>query len=311
MRAVVVEPDAPGRLAIGLADPPAPSAGEAVMAVRAFSLNRGEVNFAQAKPRGARIGWDVAGVVEREAADGSGPPKGSRVVGFLPAADGWAERVAVPSDYLARIPDGVTDVDAAALPVAALTALYGIERAHRLLGAKVLVTGASGGVGLFGVQLAKHMGAHVIAQLRNDRQKRTLDDLGVEVVVDAIGEELARRGPYRLIFDGVGGSVLSHTLPELTTGGVAVVYGVTAAQTADLPIGPLLGSGNASVQGFNLYHEARMEPARAGLSRLLDLVRNGSLRTFVERTGGWSEVGQTAADLLARRFQGKAVLEIG
>ena len=311
MRAVVVDPDAPGRLGIGEVEAPTPESAEAVVGVKAFSLNRGEVNFAQSKPAGARIGWDVAGVVEQAAADGSGPRVGSRVVGFLPAANGWAESVAVPTGYLSTIPDDVGDVDAAALPVAALTALYGIERGSRLLGARVLVTGASGGVGLFACQLAKQMGAQVVAQLRDDAQRQVLEQLGVdEVVIDDKGEALAKRGPFRLIFDGVGGAVLSHTLPRLTTGGTAVLYGVTAAPNAELNLGAMLGSGNASVQGFNLYHEARMEPAGRGLGRLLELVRTDRLKTFVERTGDWTKVGDAAKDLLERRFRGKAVLEI-
>lgn len=223
----------------------------------------------------------------------------------------WAEKVAVSTAYLATIPEGVSHTDAAALPVAALTALYGIERGDRLLGARVLITGASGGVGLFACQLARLMGAHVVAQLRSDALQSTLEGIGVEVVVDASGEELAKHGPYRLIFDGVGDSVLTHALPKLTTGGRAVIYGVTAAPTAELGIGPLLGSGNAAVEGFNLYHESRMEPAGQGLARLLELVRAGSINTFVERSGSWRDVGQTAADLLDRRFVGKAVLEVG
>ena len=310
MQAVVATPDAPGRLSLADVEPPDPDSGEALVTVRAFSLNRGEVNFAQSKPAGARIGWDVAGVVEAPATDGSGPEAGARVVGFLPAANGWAERVAVPTGYLASIPDGVSDADAASLPVAGLTALYGIERADRLLGDRVLVTGASGGVGLFACQLARLMGAHVVAQLRSDSMQAVLEGLGAEVVVDATGEEIRKHGPYRLIFDGVGGSVLTHALPRLTTGGRAVVYGVTASPTAELGIGPLLGSGNAAVEGFNLYHESRVEPAGRGLARLLALLRAGRLRTFIERTGSWSDVGQIAADLLARRFVGKAVLEI-
>jgi NADPH:quinone reductase-like Zn-dependent oxidoreductase len=310
MRAVVVDPDQPGRLAIGEVESPKPESAQALVRIRAFSLNRGEVGFAQSKPAGARIGWDVAGVVEQPASNGSGPKAGSRVVGFLPAANGWAEVVAVPINSLAVIPKDVSDTDAAALPVAGLTALYGLERGRRLLGARVLVTGASGGVGLFACQLAKGMGAHVVAQLRNDAQQSRLEELGAEVVIDSTGEELAKHGPFRLILDGVGGSVLTHTLPKLTTGGKAVLYGVTAEASAKLNIGSLLGSGDAAVQGFNLYHEAGVEPAAQGLGRLLELVRTGSLRTFIERTGSWTQVGQTAADLLTRRFQGKAVLTI-
>lgn len=94
-QAVVVDPDAPGRLVIRAVPERAPDRGEAVVRVRAISLNRGEVRRAGTAPVGWRPGWDLAGQVERAAADGSGPRAGARVVGLLPEG-AWAERVAVP-----------------------------------------------------------------------------------------------------------------------------------------------------------------------------------------------------------------------
>ena len=146
IRAVVVDPGAPGRRAIGTVAAPTPAAGEAIVRVAATSLNRGEVNRAQSAEVGTRIGWDVAGVIERAAADGSGPREGARVVDFLPTA-AWAEVVAVPTHALATLPEGVSFAQAATLPVAGLTALHAVEKGGGLLGRNVLITGASGGVG--------------------------------------------------------------------------------------------------------------------------------------------------------------------
>lgn len=311
MRAVIVDPSAIARLSLQEVSSPVPDTNQALVRVKAFSLNRGEVNYAQSKPAGARIGWDIAGVIEQEASDGSGPKSGARVAGFVPAADGWAQEVVVPTDKLAEIPDAVSDQDAAALPVAGLTALYGLERGQRFLGSRVLVTGASGGVGLLACQLAKLMGAHVVAQIRTADHLDVLEELGVyEVVIDPEGDELAERAPYRFIFDGVGGSILSQTLPLLGADSTAVLYGTTAGATAEISIGAKIGSGNASVQGFNLYHETGRVPASEGLARLLELVRTKRLRTFVERADEWSNVGETARDLLDRKFRGKAVLAV-
>jgi NADPH:quinone reductase len=124
VRAVFVDPESPGRLAIKPLPLRAPLLSQALVRVKAISLNLGEVRRALtiAEP-GWRPGWDLAGVVEQAAADRSGPPVGARVVGFLPAG-AWAETVAVPTNALAQLPDNVTFAQAATLPVAGLTALY-------------------------------------------------------------------------------------------------------------------------------------------------------------------------------------------
>src|SRR5437764_10913701 len=111
-RAVVVDPNAPGRLVIAPVADPAPERGEAVVRVRAISLNRGEVRRSGMAPAGWRPGWDLAGVVEGAAADGSGPSVGARVVGIL-TEGAWAERVAVPTHALADLPERVTFAQAA------------------------------------------------------------------------------------------------------------------------------------------------------------------------------------------------------
>ena len=106
-RAVVVDPDAPGRLVIRPVAEPTPLPNESLVRVRAISLNRGEVRRSGMAAAGWRPGWDLAGEVERAAADGSGPRAGARVVGVL-LEGAWAERVAVATNALAELPDKVT-----------------------------------------------------------------------------------------------------------------------------------------------------------------------------------------------------------
>jgi NADPH:quinone reductase-like Zn-dependent oxidoreductase len=311
IQAVVVTPEAPARLALGAVDSPSPAPSEALVRVAAFSLNRGEVRGAQGNPAGRTIGWDLAGTVERAAADGSGPAVGARVVGWLPTG-GWAELAAVPTHALAELPDEVTFAQAATLPIAGLTALLALERGGGLLQRGVLITGASGGVGDLAVQLAREAGARVVAQVRSEQRAARPREAGAHaVVVGADAAGAAEHGPYHLVMDGVGGAVLASALPLLAQDGVAVAYGSTADGTLTFDLRSFFLAGGLSLYGFIIFHELRRQPARDGLARLAALVAAGRLRPHITVEAGWAEVGAVAARLLERDFAGKAVLHIG
>jgi len=311
MRAVVTNPGATGGLVIANMPEPTPDSDEVLVRVKAFSLNRGEVRRAATQAAGTMIGWDVVGVVEGPARNGSGPPKGRRVVGFSRRVRGWAERVALPTTDLAEIPNDVSDADAATLPVAGLTALYALERCERLLASRVLVTGATGGVGYFVCQLARLMGAHVTALLRRRDQEALAKSLGVdETVVSRDGAGLDAVPKFRAIVDGVGGPTLGQVLTRLDDDGRAILYGVSAGQQTTFAIRDLMLTGNGRVEGFYLTRDIQIERASKGLSRLLKLLANGRLRTLVSIDADWSAVGESAARLMARDFTGKAVLRI-
>src|SRR5690242_21905255 len=117
MLALAISSDSPNRLKLAEADEPSCNANEALVTVHSTSLNRGELRLLSIRPDGWIPGQDIVGIVERAAADGSGPAIGSRVVALVDEG-GWAERVAVPTDRLAPVPDGVSFVSAATLPVA-------------------------------------------------------------------------------------------------------------------------------------------------------------------------------------------------
>ena len=178
MRAVVYDPQARASLRLADVEEPVAADSEALIDVRATTLNFGEVHFIdQMRKPGEVPGWDAAGVIAHAAADGSGPPVGSRVVGFH-GAGGWAERRAVPTENLALLPDSVDFGPAAALPVAGVTALQALRALGPVVGRRVLITGASGGVGRFGVQLAARAGAHVIAAVGPAARGAGLESLG-------------------------------------------------------------------------------------------------------------------------------------
>jgi NADPH:quinone reductase-like Zn-dependent oxidoreductase len=310
MRAVVVAKDAPGGLRLAETDPPAAGAGEALVAVKAFSLNRGEVRTALGQaPDGFRPGWDFAGVVEAAATDGSGPKAGARVVGML-MAGAWAERVAAPAAMLAELPDAVGFEAAATLPVAGLTALHALRKAPALQGRKVLVTGASGGVGVFALQLAAAEGAAVTAAIRGPANEALVRRLGAANV--AVGDlESARAfGPFDLILESVGGQTLGTALSLLAAGGTCVLFGAS-----DTPLTTFDASrfrvGGASLYGLLLGYELRDAPPGPDLRALAERLAAGTLDPMIAVTAPWTETARVAADLIARRFTGKAVLTVG
>src|SRR4051794_38931295 len=170
---------------------PQPAPNEALVSVRATSLNRGELRLLAMRPSGWIPGQDLVGIVERAAVDGSGPVVGARVVGLVDQS-GWAERAAVPTDRLAVLPDDISFGSAATLPVAGTTALRTLRLGGDLAGQHVLITGASGAVGRFQIQIAHQQGASVTA-VSAARHAGDLRGLGAERVVESI--KLAE-GPF-------------------------------------------------------------------------------------------------------------------
>src|SRR5437762_9261153 len=139
------------------------------------------------RPEGWRPGQDVAGVIVQPAADGSGPEKGARVVAWVDGA-GWSQRVAAPTVRMAALPDNVSFASAATLPVAGVTALRILRQGGSLLGQRVLITGAAGGVGRFAVQLAALAGAEVTGVVSNSDRASGLSELGATTIVSNVLE---------------------------------------------------------------------------------------------------------------------------
>ena len=310
MRAVIVDPEAPARLGLGEVEEPEPAPSEALVRVSAISLNRGEVRRSQEAEAGFRPGWDLAGTVERTAADGTGPRERARVVGLLPS-EAWAELVAVPTDSLAELPEDVSFEQAATLPVAGLTALYALEKGGGLVRKSVLVTGASGGVGLFALELARFAGARVVALVRREEHVRLAEEAGAHEVVVGEGAEVARElGPFDLILESVGGAVLGEALGMLAPGGTCVAFGASGGTETTFDVRSFYFTGGANLYGFILFHEIIAKPASEGLGRLVGLVAEGRLRPRISVEGSWVEVGTVAQSLLDRGYHSKAVLRV-
>lgn len=296
MRAVLA-PD------LSFADVPEPEPGphEALVRTTATSLNRGEAKAAADGEPGTVWGWDVVGTIERPAADGTGPPAGARVVG-LRFRGAWAELVAVATDHLAVIPDGVSDAQAATLPVAGLTALRTLDRLGSLTGRRLLVTGASGGVGRFALQLAARGGAaHITAVAR---RQRGLKELGAHEVLDAPPED----GSYDAVLESVGGAVLAGCLRSLKPGGRLVSFG--ASDESDLQVHPrVLYATELVYEGFYIFRELRDGSGTDSFERMLRLVQDG-VDCQIAAESSWSEIVPAVKKLIDREVDGKYVLYV-
>jgi NADPH2:quinone reductase len=304
MRGYITDPSAPGGLRLADDLPaPEPGPGELLVEVKAFAVNRGELSLLEQRNDGWRPGQDVAGVVVEGAAQEWGPPAGARVVGVVDW-HGWSERVAVPVAQAAELPEGVTFEQAASLPIAGLTALRALRVAGPLVGARVLVTGATGGVGQFSVQLARAAGARVTALVTSPDRFDEAYALGAERAVVELGDD---DGLFDLVLDGVGGEPLRDGVQHLAPGGTAATYGMLAGpaelglidfRTAAYPPGKLVG----------VFHAYPLETRGRDLATLASLVADGYVRPLLGSVRDWTELAVTLAELRDRRIRGKAVL---
>ncbi|MDX6256662.1 MAG: NADPH:quinone reductase [Frankiales bacterium] len=288
---------------------PATAADEVVVAVDAFSVNRGEgftLSGVYGSPaeRGWLPGQDIAGRVVRAAADGSGPSVGQRVVGH-PDSGGWAERVAVPTSRVAALPDSVSAVTAAALPLAGITALRLVREAGTKAGASILLTGASGGVGHFIVELAARAGAKVTAVTASVERGQRLADLGAAHVVQGVADA---EGPFDVVLESVGGETFSAALSRLAPAGTVLWFGQASLQPLTLSFFDLLGISPVTIKHFP--HWVSTTSDGDDLATLVDLVATDRLHPEIGRIADWAETATVLDDLTSRRIRGNAVLTV-
>lgn len=304
MRALVNRGD--GGLGIYLAEvsEPDPMPSELVVDVAAVSINRGELRLLAARPEGWRPGQDVAGIVREAAADGSGPSPGTRVVAWVDQS-GWGERVCASADRVAVLAEGVSFGAAATLPIAGMTALRALRVGGELLGRRVLVTGAAGGVGRFAVELAARGGASVTAVAHDAARAEGLDLLGADRIVFDISEA---EGPFDVILESVGGASLAGAVRLVAPQGAVVVFGNSSGEAAEISFGDFAGRPGARLEGFFVYSSAQPPGFGADLQRLADMVARGELNPHVGLEVSWTEATTAFAAVAERHVNGKAVL---
>ena len=296
-------PDGHGSVRLTTAAEPVPAPDEALVTVAAYSVNRGETFLLEAPRPGWRPGKDVAGVVVAAAADGSGPPDGTRVVGHV-TGRGWAERVAVPTAALATLPDAISMTTAAALPLAGLTALRLLRRIGSLLGRSLLVTGASGGVGHYLTEIAVGSGATVTAVVATAERGERLRALGAHTITDPADAA----GPFDVGLESVGGTSFSAVRRLVRPDGLLLWFGEAGRVPVTIDFFDWVdGTAAAPIVQFDYTRGGADGP---DLRTLVALVAAGRLHPEIGSVRPWHHTADSIADLRARRVRGNAVLTL-
>ncbi|MGM1018524.1 MAG: zinc-binding dehydrogenase [Actinomycetota bacterium] len=302
MLAWKITPDTPAGLALVEVEEPVPLPHEALVEVRAFAPNPGDIAALPSSPEGTVPGWDGSGVVIRGAADGSGPQAGERVL-FLGMTGGWAERRVVSPAMMAAAPADASWEHLATLPVPATSALRAVRRFGSILGRRLLVTGAASAVGRMAVQLAARSGAHVVAVARDAQRHGELERLGAAETHTELSSVAER---VHGAIDIVGGQQLVDAYALLHAGGTVIALGHAAEADEHFPYGAFVADPATADRVITSFFLAT-EPGLAAEMYLL--ASDGSLDVGEIDSRSWSDL----ADWIeggARRTAGRVVFRV-
>jgi NADPH2:quinone reductase len=321
MRAArVVTLDGPSTVEVGDLDEPRTSGAQVVIDVAYAGLTYPDVLLTrgqyQIKPPPPFIpGSEVAGVV-RSAPEGSGFSPGDRVAAF-PGLGGFAQVVCADPRMVFALPDAVELDAAAGLPMNYLTVHFALLRRGRLQPADtVLVHGAAGGIGTAAIQLAKAVGARVIAVVSDDRKAEVARQAGAETVVlaegfrQSVAEATGGRG-VDIVVDPVGGDRMTDSLRSLAPEGRLLVIGFTGGEIPTVKVNRLL-LNNISVVGvgWGAFWMPRPEYLGEQWEELVPLLRDGALQPLIGSVHALDDVRSALAEIDERRALGKVLLHL-
>lgn len=307
--------------------PPAASGSEVLVRVRAASVNAYDWHVMRGDPYLARVtgigitgpgrtirGRDFSGTVEAVGRDVRRFRPGDEVFGDLGTADGaFAEYVSVQEDLVETKPATLTFEQAAALPLAGLTALKGLRDAGKLLpGRHVLVNGASGGVGTFAVQIAKSLGATVTGVCRT-RNVELVASLGADHVIDYTEDDFTRGGVrYDLVFDLVGNHSLAALRRAATPGGTIVLSGggVFTGGSVFGPMGLMIRAKLLAPFVGQRLVVLTTAPDREALAALRHLAESGGLTPVIDRAYPLDEAREALRYVETEHARAKVVITI-
>jgi NADPH:quinone reductase-like Zn-dependent oxidoreductase len=309
--------------AVDFRDVPVPTIGDdqVLVHVRASSVNPVEwyevyappfirlVGGGMRRPKDPRLGTDFAGVVESVGKDVKGIKTGEDVFGT--AAGSWAEYATASSQRIAPKPASVSFEEAAALPIAALTALQALRDVGKVEeGQKVLVNGASGGVGTYAVQIAKALGADVTAVCSTGNVEQA-KSLGADRVVDYTKEDFTRSSVrHNVMIDIAGSRSYLRFRRVLTEDAIVVVVG--AKMSASF-LGPLKHIAGTKLQSIGRGQKVKFFVAKVGtddLNHLAEMMQSGRLRSVIDRRFGLGDATEALRYLGQGHARGKIVIEI-
>jgi NADPH:quinone reductase-like Zn-dependent oxidoreductase len=303
-------------------DKPVVKDDEVLVRVRAASANPADWHFMRGlpyimrpqaglgKPKNRVLGRDIAGQVEAVGKDVTGFRPGDEVFGN-PEGGGFAEYTTVPEGSLGPKPGNLTFEQAAAVPLAALTALQGLRDEGRLQPEqKVLIIGASGGVGTFAVQIAKSLGAHVTA-VCSTRNLEMVRSLSADDVIDYTQQDFTQSGQkYDLIFQLAGTHSPSYCRRALTPKGILVL---SSGESSGRWIGPVARILKAVVLSPFVSQKLGtfvMKPKRDDLQFLKELIEAGKVTPVIDRTYSLKEVPEAIRYLEEGHARGKVILTV-
>ncbi len=298
---------------------PIPAAGQAIVKVAACGLNFADLLMIDGRYQERRtlpftMGLECAGIVAALGPDTPGPAIGTRVLAFAPGA--FTESLCVATNLLVPIPDRMSFEQAAAFPVAYGTSHLALDHRARLqAGESLLVTGASGGVGLTAVELGARMGARVIAIARGPDKLAVAKAAGAHHLIDSetpdLKAELRALGCCDVVYDTVGGALFDPALRCLAPEGRYLTIGFASGDVPQIPANLLLVK-NLTVIGlyWGGYLTFRPKVLTDSLSTLLDGFADGQLTPHISHILPFDALPQGLDLLRARAASGKIVLTL-
>ena len=304
---------------------PVPKDDQVLVKVRAVSVNPYDWHFMEGipyiarmlafgplKPKSPRLGVDFAGTVEAVGKSVTQFKPGDEVFGGKGGA--FAEYVVIAEKFLAAKPSNITFEQAGSVQIAALTALQGLRDKGKVQpGQRVLINGASGGVGTYAVQIGKYLGVHVTG-VCSGRNVDMVRSIGADHVIDYTKEDFTKSGqPYDVILDNVGNRSLSENRRILTPAGKYVLIGGGGVNDNNRWTGPIGLVVKTLLMKRFISQEMKMMLAdvnKEDLTLLADLMQSGKVRPVIDRTYPFSEIREAIRYVETGRARGKVIIAV-